>query len=178
MTDPAIPLFSSLPLSLSLQSLSLPWQVGDIVSVIDMPPKEDTTWWRGKHGFQVCDPEAHTHTDKQLLCCSLEPGVFISCAQMAWHPLIFCLLIYCRLHKARIFIVLWCLSISLFSHIWFGLLANSTIFIHIQKTKSAHCSFGLNISLWTISSVKDRHTHCIIQNGHTEWLFSIVMWLY
>lgn len=28
-------------------------QVGDIVSVIDMPPKEDTTWWRGKHGFQV-----------------------------------------------------------------------------------------------------------------------------
>lgn len=29
-------------------------QVGDIVSVIDMPPKEDTSWWRGKHGFQVC----------------------------------------------------------------------------------------------------------------------------
>ncbi|KAI4881756.1 hypothetical protein NFI96_033292, partial [Prochilodus magdalenae] len=27
--------------------------VGDIVSVIDMPPKEDTGWWRGKHGFQV-----------------------------------------------------------------------------------------------------------------------------
>uniref|UniRef100_A0A671RHP2 Rho GTPase-activating protein 32 n=1 Tax=Sinocyclocheilus anshuiensis TaxID=1608454 RepID=A0A671RHP2_9TELE len=25
----------------------------DIVSVIDMPPKEDTGWWRGKHGFQV-----------------------------------------------------------------------------------------------------------------------------
>lgn len=56
------------------------------------------------------------------------------------------LLIYCRLHKARIFIVLWCLSISHFSHIWFGRLANSTIFTHIQKTKSAHCSFGLNIS--------------------------------
>uniref|UniRef100_A0AAZ3NU54 Rho GTPase-activating protein 32-like n=1 Tax=Oncorhynchus tshawytscha TaxID=74940 RepID=A0AAZ3NU54_ONCTS len=31
----------------------LSFQVGDIVSVIDMPPKEDTTWWRGKHGFQV-----------------------------------------------------------------------------------------------------------------------------
>lgn len=30
-------------------------QVGDIVSVIDMPPKEDTGWWRGKHGFQVKD---------------------------------------------------------------------------------------------------------------------------
>lgn len=29
------------------------FQVGDIVSVIDMPPKELTTWWRGKHGFQV-----------------------------------------------------------------------------------------------------------------------------
>lgn len=29
-------------------------QVGDIVSVIDMPPKEEGTgWWRGKHGFQV-----------------------------------------------------------------------------------------------------------------------------
>ncbi|XP_067874849.1 rho GTPase-activating protein 33-like [Heterodontus francisci] len=31
----------------------LSFQVGDIVSVIDMPPKEDTTWWRGKNGFQV-----------------------------------------------------------------------------------------------------------------------------
>uniref|UniRef100_A0A3B3T1U8 SH3 domain-containing protein n=1 Tax=Paramormyrops kingsleyae TaxID=1676925 RepID=A0A3B3T1U8_9TELE len=24
-------------------------EVGDILSVIDMPPKEDTSWWRGKH---------------------------------------------------------------------------------------------------------------------------------
>uniref|UniRef100_A0A8C5N2X2 Rho GTPase-activating protein 32 n=1 Tax=Gouania willdenowi TaxID=441366 RepID=A0A8C5N2X2_GOUWI len=31
----------------------LSFEVGDIVSVIDMPPKEDTTWWRGKNGFQV-----------------------------------------------------------------------------------------------------------------------------
>ncbi|XP_051253749.1 rho GTPase-activating protein 32 [Dicentrarchus labrax] len=31
----------------------LTFEVGDIVSVIDMPPKEDTGWWRGKHGFQV-----------------------------------------------------------------------------------------------------------------------------
>ncbi|NWW45979.1 RHG32 protein, partial [Pedionomus torquatus] len=30
----------------------LSFEVGDIVSVIDMPPKELTTWWRGKHGFQ------------------------------------------------------------------------------------------------------------------------------
>ncbi|XP_032023766.1 rho GTPase-activating protein 32 isoform X1 [Hylobates moloch] len=28
-------------------------EVGDIVSVIDMPPKVLSTWWRGKHGFQV-----------------------------------------------------------------------------------------------------------------------------
>uniref|UniRef100_A0A8C2FRR5 Rho GTPase-activating protein 32 n=1 Tax=Cyprinus carpio TaxID=7962 RepID=A0A8C2FRR5_CYPCA len=31
----------------------LSFEVGDIVSVIDMPTKEDTGWWRGKHGFQV-----------------------------------------------------------------------------------------------------------------------------
>lgn len=38
-------------------------QVGDIVSVIDMPPKEDTTWWRGKHGFQVHSiPSTHIYT--------------------------------------------------------------------------------------------------------------------
>eukprot|EP00069_Balaena_mysticetus_P012000 bmy_07368T0 len=28
-------------------------EVGDIVSVIDMPPKVLSTWWRGKHGFQL-----------------------------------------------------------------------------------------------------------------------------
>uniref|UniRef100_A0A8C5B3G0 Rho GTPase activating protein 33 n=1 Tax=Gadus morhua TaxID=8049 RepID=A0A8C5B3G0_GADMO len=28
-------------------------EVGDILSVIDMPPKEETSWWRGKHCFQV-----------------------------------------------------------------------------------------------------------------------------
>ncbi|XP_067676921.1 uncharacterized protein [Haliotis asinina] len=27
--------------------------VGDIVSVIDMPPADDTIWWRGKRGFEV-----------------------------------------------------------------------------------------------------------------------------
>uniref|UniRef100_A0A7N4PV86 Rho GTPase activating protein 33 n=1 Tax=Sarcophilus harrisii TaxID=9305 RepID=A0A7N4PV86_SARHA len=31
----------------------LSFEVGDIVSVIDMPPTEDRSWWRGKHGFQV-----------------------------------------------------------------------------------------------------------------------------
>lgn len=24
-----------------------------------MPPKEDTTWWRGKHGFQVRTTNTH-----------------------------------------------------------------------------------------------------------------------
>ncbi|XP_033110482.1 rho GTPase-activating protein 33-like isoform X2 [Anneissia japonica] len=28
-------------------------QVGDIVSVIDMPPSEDSLWWHGKRGFEV-----------------------------------------------------------------------------------------------------------------------------
>ncbi|XP_041373060.1 serine-rich adhesin for platelets-like isoform X3 [Gigantopelta aegis] len=28
-------------------------EVGDIVSVIDMPPPDDTIWWRGKRGFEV-----------------------------------------------------------------------------------------------------------------------------
>nr|XP_032820568.1 rho GTPase-activating protein 32-like isoform X3 [Petromyzon marinus] len=31
----------------------LSFEVGNFVSVLDMPPKEDTTWWRGKHDFQV-----------------------------------------------------------------------------------------------------------------------------
>lgn len=42
-------IFRQLWLDFSLRGV----QVGDIVSVIDMPPKEDTGWWRGKHGFQV-----------------------------------------------------------------------------------------------------------------------------
>lgn len=42
-------------LLLLLLNLSAPThsQVGDIVSVIDMPPTEDRSWWRGKRGFQV-----------------------------------------------------------------------------------------------------------------------------
>ncbi|XP_021239234.1 rho GTPase-activating protein 32-like isoform X2 [Numida meleagris] len=31
----------------------LSFEVGDIVCVIDMPAKELSIWWRGKHGFQV-----------------------------------------------------------------------------------------------------------------------------
>lgn len=48
---------SGTSLTFSLSRLCCSLQVGDIVSVIDMPPKEDTTWWRGKHGFQVCSSQ-------------------------------------------------------------------------------------------------------------------------
>lgn len=30
-------------------------EVGDFLSVIDMPSSEETIWWRGKKGFEVCD---------------------------------------------------------------------------------------------------------------------------
>jgi len=29
------------------------FEVGDMISVIDMPPPEESAWWRGKRGFQV-----------------------------------------------------------------------------------------------------------------------------
>ncbi|XP_076322325.1 uncharacterized protein LOC143231655 isoform X3 [Tachypleus tridentatus] len=29
------------------------FEVGDMISVIDMPPPEESTWWRGKRGFEV-----------------------------------------------------------------------------------------------------------------------------
>lgn len=45
-------MFLLAPLQAAIDVAGL-FQVGDIVSVIDMPPKELTTWWRGKHGFQV-----------------------------------------------------------------------------------------------------------------------------
>lgn len=28
-------------------------EVGDFISVIDIPPVEETIWWRGKKGFEV-----------------------------------------------------------------------------------------------------------------------------
>ena len=28
-------------------------EVGDFLSVIDMPPSDETIWWRGKKGFEV-----------------------------------------------------------------------------------------------------------------------------
>lgn len=38
--------------------------MGDIVSVIDMPPKVLSTWWRGKHGFQVGNKEFGVENSK------------------------------------------------------------------------------------------------------------------
>ena len=29
------------------------FQVGDMISVIDMPPPDESIWWRGKRGFEV-----------------------------------------------------------------------------------------------------------------------------
>ena len=29
------------------------WKVGDIVSIIMMPPVEETNWWRGKKVYEV-----------------------------------------------------------------------------------------------------------------------------
>lgn len=29
------------------------FEVGDIISIIDMPPPDETVWWRGKRGFEV-----------------------------------------------------------------------------------------------------------------------------
>lgn len=29
------------------------FEVGDMISVIDMPPPEESVWWRGKRGFEV-----------------------------------------------------------------------------------------------------------------------------
>ena len=29
-------------------------EVGEFLSVIDMPPIEETIWWRGKKGYEVC----------------------------------------------------------------------------------------------------------------------------
>lgn len=40
--------------------------MGDIVSVIDMPPKVLSTWWRGKHGFQVGNKEFGVKNSKNM----------------------------------------------------------------------------------------------------------------
>ena len=34
-------------------SIYLFFQVGDMISVIDMPPPDESIWWRGKRGFEV-----------------------------------------------------------------------------------------------------------------------------
>ncbi|XP_059497325.1 rho GTPase-activating protein 33-like isoform X2 [Stegostoma tigrinum] len=49
----------------------LSFEVGDIVSVLDMPAKEDTSWWRGKHAFQVGFFPSEC---VQLICEKLNPS--------------------------------------------------------------------------------------------------------
>ncbi|XP_035225181.1 rho GTPase-activating protein 33-like, partial [Stegodyphus dumicola] len=42
-------------------------EVGDIISVIDMPPPEESSWWRGKKGFQVSDQMSnHEHMGDRM----------------------------------------------------------------------------------------------------------------
>lgn len=48
--------------------------MGDIVSVIDMPPKVLSTWWRGKHGFQVSNQNTGCEKVQSTL------SVFHSCS--------------------------------------------------------------------------------------------------
>ncbi|KAH9383102.1 hypothetical protein HPB48_023837 [Haemaphysalis longicornis] len=52
------------------------FQVGDMVSVIDMPPADESMWWRGKRGFEVSyklvyHAELVTHSGASLLRRSL-----------------------------------------------------------------------------------------------------------
>ena len=42
-------------------------QVGDIISIIDMPPGEETAWWRGKNQYQVkCIQTLQTQTPEKI----------------------------------------------------------------------------------------------------------------
>lgn len=58
-------------------------QVGDIVSVIDMPPTEDRSWWRGKRGFQVswvrwtCAVGHNAHQGAPATDCGPSSGWFL-----------------------------------------------------------------------------------------------------
>ena len=41
-------------------------KVGEFVSVIDMPPGEETIWWRGKKGFEVRPAEIADYSKEAL----------------------------------------------------------------------------------------------------------------
>lgn len=58
--------------------------MGDIVSVIDMPPKVLSTWWRGKHGFQVSNTNTKCgETQRTFSGCSISVAVYKMCQEMA-----------------------------------------------------------------------------------------------
>lgn len=59
-------------------------QVGDIVSVIDMPPKVLSTWWRGKHGFQVSNKNTKCgKTQRTFSVYSISVAAYQMCQEMA-----------------------------------------------------------------------------------------------
>lgn len=59
-------------------------QVGDIVSVIDMPPKVLSTWWRGKHGFQVSKKNTKCgKTQRTFSVYSISVAAYKMCQEMA-----------------------------------------------------------------------------------------------
>ena len=52
-----------------LDELSL--DVGNMISVIDMPPKEESVWWRGKKEFEVCIYSMR-YAETRLTTCDLD----------------------------------------------------------------------------------------------------------
>ncbi|PRD36182.1 UNVERIFIED_CONTAM: Rho GTPase-activating protein 33 [Trichonephila clavipes] len=53
-------------------------EVGDIISVIDMPPPKESSWWRGKKGFQVTSKKNNKEIDNRLKNLYLEANYTIS----------------------------------------------------------------------------------------------------
>lgn len=52
-----------------MQLQSFLFQVGDIVSVIDMPPYEESSWWRGKREFEVFSIILYLNNFEAECCC-------------------------------------------------------------------------------------------------------------
>lgn len=46
-------MISSDQIKTNLRAIIISLQIGDMISVIDMPPAEESVWWRGKRGFVV-----------------------------------------------------------------------------------------------------------------------------
>jgi len=64
-------------------------QVGDIVSIIDMPPAHESSWWRGKNRFEVIN----AFNNFMMICCwhfiyiHTHPfnGPFFGTTQVSWY---------------------------------------------------------------------------------------------